>query len=88
MIFKFLSKSLLRLIYQLIGVKFKITPCEEDDYDQEVNEEEEEVDFDNDNFDDEQDLDYGKIDNNSEAIDKYIFACIGLGLKNVSRIEA
>ncbi len=81
---------MLRLINDLIGVKFKITLYEKDDYDEEIPEDEENsFEEDEDNFndvemDDENNFDLNK---NNENQTKYIFSCVGVGLKNVARIE-
>ena len=77
------STECIRLINKLIGIKFKISEFEEDDYDEDLPEEIEEnyLDNSNDSIQDYQD--------NNEKINtkKYIFSCIGIGLKNSARIE-
>lgn len=81
------TKSLLRTIYKLFGVKFKITEVEADDYDEEIPEEfneeqEDDLDDENDNFEE-----YKEKKDKVDAPKKFIFSCIGIGLKNVARIE-
>lgn len=73
-------------------MKFKIEEFEEDDYDEELPEEEEQEDFDQDNSDDDFDNekdDYKEYEDNlnHKSPEKYIFSCVGIGLKNVARIE-
>lgn len=70
----------------MVGVKFKISILEEDDYDEEIPEEEEDFeDFEN---SDNEDDNFEEDNKTEKAPQKYIFSCIGIGLKNVSRIEA
>lgn len=71
-------------------MKFKIEEFEEDDYDEELPEEEEQEDFDQDNSDDDNEKDdYKEYEDNlnNKSPEKYIFSCVGIGLKNVARIE-
>ncbi len=69
----------------MIGVKFKISILEEDDYDEEIPEEEE--DFEDLENSDNEDDNFSDDKKGEKAPQKYIFSCIGIGLKNVARIE-
>jgi len=81
------------LIHKIIGVKFIINEFEKDDYDEEIQEDEEDEDYmnlDNDKEDD-SDNDDKNIDEMASKDDVeskcFIFSCVGIGLKNVARIE-
>jgi len=82
------ENTLLRLIKNIFGVKYKIDEHEQDDYDEEINEENEEID---ENLE-EDDLDEIDENNNNKPEpqmlpNRLIFSCVGIGLKNVARIE-
>lgn len=74
-------------------MKFIINEFEKDDYDEEIQEDEEDEDYmnlDNDKEDD-SDNDDKNIDEMASKDDVeskcFIFSCVGIGLKNVARIE-
>lgn len=89
------TKEVIRLIYKLFGVKFNIREC--DDYDKEESDDEEENEESKEEGDEENDSDDN--DDNDESIKndfdsqapiqykQFMFSCIGIGLKNVARIE-
>ena len=89
------TKEVLRFIYKYLGVKFNIREC--DDYDNdnesenvEENEEDEEGGEESDEEDKEKEYKkYKNINNEEEPIfyKQYMFSCVGIGLKNVARIE-
>jgi RNA 3'-terminal phosphate cyclase-like protein len=86
------TKQILKLIYKLFGVKFNIREC--DEYDKEESEE----DIEEENEDEEKEEEEDESDNNNlkEKFNKdelpipfkqFMFSCVGIGLKNVARIE-
>jgi transcriptional regulator with XRE-family HTH domain len=85
------TMGLLRLIHKLLGVKFKIEEIEKDDYDEEVEDDDMDVEDMEDMDDDEEDK-LNKIDK-IDKVDKVdipnrlMFSCVGIGLKNIARIE-
>ena len=84
------SKGVLTLINKLLGVKFSIremTEYDQDNSDEDNNEEEKEEENEEENEDEEMEE---EDNNNSEEpipFKQYIFSCVGIGLKNVARIE-
>jgi hypothetical protein len=74
------TMGLLRLIHKLLGVKFKIEEIEKDDYDEEYNEDEEIEEYN----DDEVEYD---IPDKVDIPNRLMFSCVGIGLKNIARIE-
>ena len=85
------SREVLRFIYKYLGVKFNIRECDDydndDESDVEENEENEEIGEESDEEDKE--IDYKKFEKEDQPIvyKQYIFSCVGIGLKNVARIE-
>lgn len=85
------SKGVLTLINKLLGVKFSIremTEYDQDNSDEDNNEEEKEEENEEENEDEE--MEEEDNNNNSEEpipFKQYIFSCVGIGLKNVARIE-
>ena len=87
------TKQILRLIYKLFGVKFNIREC--DEYDKEESEDEnnnEDEDEENEekDDDDESENNFENKFNQDELpipYKQFMFSCVGIGLKNVARIE-
>ena len=89
------TKQVLRLIYKLFGVKFNIREC--DEYDKEEsdevnnNEDDEEGEEKDDDEDEESENHSLKDKFNQEELPmpykQFMFSCVGIGLKNVARIE-
>ena len=88
------TKQVLRLIYKLLGVKFNIR--EYDEYDKEESEEEniDEEDEEGEEKEDEGEEESDNFENNKFNKDElpipykqFMFSCVGIGLKNVARIE-
>ena len=89
------TRQVLRLIYKLFGVKFNIREC--DEYDKEESDEENNVEDDEEG--EEKDDDEDEESENNSLKDKFnqeelpipykqfMFSCVGIGLKNVARIE-
>ncbi len=74
----------------MLGVKFIINEFEKDDYDEEIEEEDENEDMqldDNNSEREEEDDDMDEINKDDMESKCFIFSCIGIGLKNVARIE-
>jgi hypothetical protein len=69
-------------------VKFKISEFQEDDYDEEIPEEDEENAIDDEEFEVYEEREENEESNEINQQPKYIFSCVGAGVKNVSRIEA
>ena len=88
------TKEILRFIYKYLGVKFNIREC--DDYDNDNDNESEENEEIEDNEEggeesdeEDKDIDIKKFEKEDEPIKykQYMFSCVGIGLKNVARIE-
>ena len=86
------TKQILKLIYKLFGVKFNIREC--DEYDKEESEDEnnaeEEDESENENEEEESDNGFDDKKFNEEIpipYKQFMFSCVGIGLKNVARIE-
>ena len=83
----------MKFIYKLFGVKFNIREC--DEYDKE--ESEEDVEEENEDEEKEEEEDEDERDNNIKEkfnqdelpipFKQFMFSCVGIGLKNVARIE-
>ena len=85
------TKEILKFIYKYLGVKFNIRECDDYDNDEEENGEEIEEDEESGEESDEEDkeIDYKKFEKEEEPIKykQYMFSCVGIGLRNVARIE-
>ena len=88
------TKEVLRFIYKYLGVKFNIRECDDYDNDNESDIEEENEDEEGGEESDEEDKEneykkYKNINKEEEPIfyKQYMFSCVGIGLKNVARIE-
>ena len=85
------TREVLRFIYKYLGVKFNIRECDDYDNDEseiiEENEENEEGGEESDEED--KDIDLKKFEEDEQPIQykQYMFSCVGIGLKNVARIE-
>ena len=86
------TKQVLKFIYKLLGVKFNIREC--DEYDKEESEDEnnaeEEDESENENEEEESDNGFDDKKFNEELpipYKQFMFSCVGIGLKNVARIE-
>ena len=94
------TKQVLRLIYKLLGVKFNIREC--DEYDNEESEdennndeneneegEEKEDDINDDEDDNDNDFENNKFNEDElpTPYKQFMFSCVGIGLRNVARIE-
>ena len=86
------TKQILKFIYKLLGVKFNIREC--DEYDKEESEDEnnaeEEDESENENEEEESDNGFDDKKFNEEIpipYKQFMFSCVGIGLKNVARIE-
>ena len=74
----------------MFGVKFIINEFEKDDYDEEVEEDEEELnddELDKDDSDEEMADEENEMNKGDVESKCFIFSCLGIGLKNVARIE-
>ena len=78
------TKEVLRFIYKYLGVKFNIREC--DEYDKEESEDENDAEEEN-----ESENHSLKDKFNQEELPmpykQFMFSCVGIGLKNVARIE-
>ena len=89
------TKQILRLIYQLFGVKFNIRECDEYDKeeseDENINDDEEEEKEEEEEDDEDESNNFENEKMNKEELPipykQFMFSCIGIGLKNVARIE-
>ncbi len=87
------TKEILRFIYKYLGVKFNIRECDDYDNDNESEDEEIEENEEDGEESDEEDKDMNrnikKFEKDDEPIKykQYMFSCVGIGLKNVARIE-
>lgn len=91
------TASLLRLIRNLLGIKFKISKYEVDDYDNEEGEvlqdDDNESNLEENQAEDDQDdakeeVSQGDTAHQETAMpDRLVFSCVGFGLKNAARIE-
>ena len=83
------TKGVLILINKLLGVKFNIR--EWDEYDKEESSDDEEDNENNENEENEEEEDEKNYnfqkDEIPESYKQYIFSCVGIGLKNIARIE-
>ena len=89
------TKQVLRLIYKLFGVKFNIRECDEydkEESDEENNNEDDEEEEEKDDDEDEESENHSLKDKfNQDELPipykQFMFSCVGIGLKNVARIE-
>ena len=87
------TKEILRFIFKYLGVKFNIRECDDYDNDNESEDEEIEENEEDGEESDEEDKDMNrnikKFEKDDEPIKykQYMFSCVGIGLKNVARIE-
>ena len=86
------TKEVLRFIYKYLGVKFNIRECDDYDNDNEsenVEENEEDEEGGEESDEEDKEIDYKKFEKEDEPIQykQYMFSCVGIGLKNVARIE-
>ena len=85
------TKEVLRFIYKYLGVKFNIRECDDYDNDESENMEEIEENEEGGEESDEEDKDMNmkKFEDDEQPIQykQYMFSCVGIGLKNVARIE-
>ena len=80
------TKGVLKFIDKYLGVKFHIREC--DDYDKEDSESNDNNNEEEENEENEDDEEKEKENEDLPILHKqYIFSCIGIGLKNVARIE-
>ena len=85
------TKEVLRFIYKYLGVKFNIREC--DDYDNDeseiIEENEENEEGGEESVEEDKDIDLKKFEEDEQPIQykQYMFSCVGIGLKNVARIE-
>jgi RNA 3'-terminal phosphate cyclase-like protein len=84
------TKQVLKFIYKKLGVKFNIREC--DEYDKEESEDENSIEEDNEDENEEEESD-NSFDNKKFTEElpipykQFMFSCVGIGLKNVARIE-
>ena len=85
------TREVLRFIYKYLGVKFNIRECDDYDNDESENMEEIEENEEGGEESDEEDKDMNmkKFEDDEQPIQykQYMFSCVGIGLKNVARIE-
>ena len=85
------TREVLRFIYKYLGVKFNIRECDDYDNDESENMEEIEENEEGGEESDEEDKDVNikKFEEDEQPIQykQYMFSCVGIGLKNVARIE-
>ena len=88
------TKGVLKFIDKYLGVKFHIREC--DDYDKEDSESSENEKEENEENEKEENEDEEKEENENDEKEnedlpilhkQYMFSCIGIGLRNVARIE-
>ena len=84
------TKYILKLIYKLIGVKFNIRECDEYDKDENEDEnvgEENEEGGEEEDSEDKKMMDKFKDDDIPIPYKQFMLSCVGIGLRNVARIE-
>ena len=86
------TKEVLRFIYKYLGVKFNIRECDEydnDNDDSNIEEENEDEEEGEESDEEDKEIDYKKYNKEDEPIlyKQYMFSCVGIGLRNVARIE-